>query len=150
MQDAEDHQQPDEMASDSPTKGSSPSSSAGTTPLNPGSQAMAPPLRQQSSPAALNFSQTDARFKRCILDLQKTPAVKKRRNIAQRLGVSDQDIDGIEEVYRNDPNEAFYRVMQKWHQKDWKEATPQKLIDALNEEDLNNVAQIVKNRPLEW
>lgn len=98
MQDAEDHQQPDKMASDSPMKGSSPSSSAGTTPLNPGSQAMAPPLRQQSSPAALNFSQTDARFQQCILDLQKTPAVKKRRNIARRLGVSDQDIDGIEKV----------------------------------------------------
>ena len=140
MQAAEDHQRPDEMESDSPVKGSS---SAATTPLNSGSQAIAHLLRQQSSPAALNCSQTDERFRNCIMDLQQSAAVKNRKNIGRRLGLDDPDIDRIEEEYKNDPNEAFYRIMQKWRQKEGKAATPQKLIDALKKEDLNNVAEIV-------
>ena len=130
-------------------KGSYPTSEV-TTPLNSGSQ---PPLRQQSSPAALNSSQTDERFRQCTLDLQKSAAVKNRKKIGRRLCVLDCDMDRIEEENKNEPSEAFYQIMKNWRQKEDKAATPQKLIEALNQADLNNVAEIVKSKvqgPSEW
>jgi len=123
-------------------KGSHPTSEV-TTPLNSGSQ---PPLRQRSSPAALNFSQTDERFRQCTLDLQNSDAVKNRKHIGRRLGVLDCDIDRIEEENKNEPSEAFYQIMKKWRQKEDKAATPQKLIEALTKAGLNNVAEIVKSK----
>lgn len=145
MQDGEDHQQPDEMESDSPIKRSS---SVATTPLNfePLGTATAHPLRQQSSPPTLNLQpQTDDRFRQCILDLLKSSAVKDRKLIGRRLGVSDPDIDRIEE--ENEPNEAFYQIMKKWHEKEGEAATPQKLKIALHKLDLKKVTETVT---LDW
>ena len=150
---SEDSQQPDVMESDSPIKCSS---SSATTPLNSRSleTAIAHPLRQQSSPAALNsLPQSDNRFRQCIMDLFNSAAVKRRKHIGRRLGISDPDIDRIEEENKNDSDEVFYRIMQKWYEKEGKAAVPQKLIDALIQENLNNVAETVTSKVkglLEW
>ena len=87
------------------------------------------------------------------MDLFNSAAVKRRKHIGRRLGISDPDIDRIEEENKNDSDEVFYRIMQKWYEKEGKAAVPQKLIDALIQENLNNVAETVTSKVkglLEW
>ena len=136
-QNAEDHQQEDQVEIDSPVKASS---SAATTPLSPTSPA-ARPLRQQSVPY---------KFRECVLELQTTAALKDWKNIARRLGVEDPEIDRIEGINKQDPAEAFYQTMLHWYNKG-EEATSQHLITALEKTRLRKVVDDFKaNGYFDW
>ena len=132
-QNAEDHQQQDQVEIDSPVKAPS---SAATTPLSPTSPA-AGPLRQQSS------SGVPRKFQICALELQKSNAFREWKNIVRRLGVEEHEIDRIEAENKQKPTEAFYQTMLHWYNKG-EEATSQHLITALEKTRLRKVVDDFK------
>lgn len=104
------------------------------------------PLRQQSSPADLNLQLQPAdNFQRCLLKLQNTPALTKWKTIVRQLGVGDTQINRIVAENQQDPAEAFYQAMLHWYNKEGKDATSQKLINALEETQLRKVIEDFKN-----
>ena len=110
--------------------------------LSPSISLAMQPLRQQSSPA--DQSQPADNFRHCFLKLQDTPALTKWKNIVRRLGVKDTQINRIVEENKQDPAEAFYQTMLHWYNKEGKDATSQKLIDALEETQLKKVVEDFK------
>lgn len=116
------------------------SSSEANPPFSPSVSLATQPLRQQSSPAD--------NFRRCLLKLQNTPALTKWKTIVRHLGVGDTPIDRIAEENKQDPTEAFYQAILHWYNKEGKDATPQKLIDALEETQLKKVVQDFKTAGL--
>lgn len=103
------------------------------------------PLRQQSSPADLNLQLQPAdNFQRCLLKLQNTPALTKWKTIVRQLGVGDTQINRIVAENQQDPAEAFYQAMLHWYNKEGKDATSQKLINALEETQLRKVIEDFK------
>ena len=118
-------------------------------PFSPSVSLATQPLRQQSSPADLNLqSQPADNFQRCLLKLQNTPALTKWKTIVRHLGVGDTQIKRIVAENQQDPTEAFYQAMLHWYNKEGKDATSQKLIDALEETQLKKVVQDFKTAGL--
>lgn len=66
------------------------------------------------------------------------------KNIVRHLGVKDAQIDRISMENKDDPTEAFYRTMLHWYNTEGKNATSEKLIDALEETQLKKVVQDFK------
>ena len=124
-------------------------SSEANPPFSPSVPLATQTLRQHSSPADLNLqSQPADNFRRCLLKLQKTPALTKWKTIVRHLGVEEAQIDRIAEENKQDPTEAFYKAMLHWYNKEANDATPQKLIDALEETQLKKVVQDIKTAGL--
>ena len=110
-------------------------SSEANPPLSPSTQ----PLQQQSSPA--DRSQRVDNFRRCLLKLQNSPALKEWKTIVRQLGVKEAQIIRIVAENQQDPAETFYQAMLHWYNKEGKVATSQKLIDALEETQLKKVVE---------
>ena len=117
-------------------------SSGPNPPLSPSISLATQPLQQQSSPAD-RFQRVD-KFRRCLLKLQNSPALKKWKTIVRQLGVEEAQIIRIVAENQQDPAEAFYQAMFHWYNKEGKDATSQKLIDALEETQLRKVIEDFK------
>ena len=115
-------------------------SSEANPPFTPSVSLATQPLRQQSSP--------DDNFRCCLLKLQNTPALTQWKTIVRHLGVGDTQIKRIVAENQQDPTEAFYQAMLHWYNKEGKDATSQKLIDALEETQLKKVVQDFKTAGL--
>ena len=79
------------------------------------------------------------------LELQRANGVAKEwRNIARHLDLDDTEIDNLEAHHKTNIDEAFYQMMRKWEQNKGKEATLEKLANALEKVGLVNAIEIVK------
>lgn len=66
------------------------------------------------------------------------------KNVVRRLGVEDAQIDRLSMENKQDPTEAFYQTMLHWYNKEGKNATSEKLINALEETQLKKVVEDFK------
>ena len=80
-------------------------------------------------------------FKKCILHLKGTSAASKWKFLGRRLGVTEGDIEAIDENCHSDLQEKFYQMMQKWKSVKGELATKEDLIEALRGEKLNAIAE---------
>ena len=102
-------------------------------------------FRQQSSPATLQAEEHSDRyekFRTCCLELQKTAAVNKWKMIGRRLNIDDSTIEMLKEEEKGD--ERLYQIMKRWWQENGTDATPEKLIEALEFAKLHSVVEKVK------
>nr|XP_006815164.1 PREDICTED: p53-induced protein with a death domain-like [Saccoglossus kowalevskii] len=68
------------------------------------------------------------------------------KRLARRLGLSDPEIDILESDHSRDTREQIHQMFQKWRQKNGNKATVNMLLDALEEEEIRNLAHEIKKR----
>ena len=83
-------------------------------------------------------------FRKCILKIKDTSAVKKWKHIARHLDLAESVIIQLEHNCGRDLPEVFYQVVLKWQETKGKHATYGVLIEALRAEELNEVADTVE------
>ena len=102
-----------------------------------------PPHRQHSSPARLESIEDP--FQRLFLDLLKVDGVMNDWKLVGRyLGLPETDIDAIWRENMPNIKESCFKMMKKWKQTQGDQATPEKLIEALEEVGLQNAVAEVK------